>query len=82
MQRYGYFGQNTNILVFSWFVCCDRVSDLRQRGGMVEYFVGRAIKRPLNQTEKTRTQRGGCVLEEEERGMSYKLTVSFFRSLS
>ena len=82
MQRYGYFGLKTNIMVFSWFVCCDRVSDLRQRGGRVVYFVVRAIKRPLNQTEKTRTQRGGCVLEEEERGMSYKLTVSFFKSLS
>ena len=45
MQRYGFLGLKTNIWVFSWLICCDRVSDLRQRGGRVVYFVGKATMR-------------------------------------
>ena len=45
MQRYGDFGLNTNIWVFSSFVCCDRVGDLRQRSGRGFDFVGKAAMR-------------------------------------
>ena len=41
MQRYGDLELNTNIWVFSWFICCDRVGDLRQRSGKGFVFVGR-----------------------------------------
>ena len=44
MQRYGDFGLNTNIWVFSWFVCCDREADLRQKGGKAFDFVLKKFK--------------------------------------
>lgn len=34
MQRYGDLGLNTNIRLFSSFVCCDRHADLRQKKGI------------------------------------------------
>ena len=34
MQRYGDSGLNTNIRLFSSFVCCDRHADLRQKKGL------------------------------------------------
>ena len=44
MQRYGDFELNTNIWLFSSFVCCDRVDDLRQRGGKAFDFVLKKFK--------------------------------------
>ncbi len=41
MQRYGDLGLYTNNGLFSSLVCCDREADLRQRGGLSSFFVGK-----------------------------------------
>lgn len=41
MQRYGDLGLYANIWLFSSLVCCDREADLRQRGGLSSFFVGK-----------------------------------------